>query len=482
MSTEPRSHRPAPYRYRSTTPRTRRPRKTLLVLAGIVVPLALVGGAGAVLAATRGRPPAPPPPPDPNPNCTLVVPAQPLTAKGLASPYRLMATDRRKGACHEAVADQAAFVEAAILDPKTGAVSVYHPLVTDDSRQPAAAPVVPTLPAGAVVGIWFGYNGDTLTLRGTDRGTLADAKCVNGLGRSLFGQYAYCNAVAWFQAANAAIAAKKLVIPDTGTGKDGLPCPTVRDFSVVDQDMSDNVVSSYLILDKGRTAPNTAANRKRFGNKATVLTNGSDNGLLDKFVAPALGCTPLTAPDLGDPGVKVPSQALNELSAAAHTRGPAALVPTNDPMTVVDDKVSVAKTNLYRAGVNQPALAAGDDTGRQYCRRLINIAPARLFRDRRFFLRTPSPDPDAAKNLFGFLAQRLKGSFDLLGCKNLLHRRNPIRLQTDGKAAVNATAVDQNGTAVDPAAVPPPAPDATPSPGPTTTGPEPEPSVSAKHN
>src|SRR5947209_7308657 len=172
MSTETRSHRPAPYRYRTTTPRARRPRKALLVLAGIVIPLALVGGAGAVWACTRPRPPAPPPPPDPNPNCTLVVPANPLTAQGLATPYRLLATDRRKGACHEAVADQAAFVEAAILDPATGAVSVYHPLVTDGDRQAVAAPVVPELPAGAVVGIWFGYNGDTLTLRGADRGTL----------------------------------------------------------------------------------------------------------------------------------------------------------------------------------------------------------------------------------------------------------------------------------------------------------------------
>ncbi|OLB64481.1 MAG: hypothetical protein AUI10_10940 [Actinobacteria bacterium 13_2_20CM_2_72_6] len=233
-----------------------------MVLAGIVIPLALLGGAGAVLAATRARPPAPPPKAEPNPNCTLVVPADPLSAKGLATPYQLVATDRRKGACHESVADQAAFVEAAILDPATGAVSVYHPLVTDGERRPAADPVTPKLPAGAVVGIWFGYNGDTLTLRGANRSTLTGAKCVNGLGRSLFGQYAYCNAVAWFQAANAAITAKKLVVPATGTGKDGLPCPTVRDFSVVDQDMSDNVVSSYLIVGDGRTAPNTADNRK----------------------------------------------------------------------------------------------------------------------------------------------------------------------------------------------------------------------------
>ena len=478
QSTAPRTHTPAPYRYRNRSARIGRPRRPLVVLAGIVIPLALLGGAGAVLAATRARPPAPPLAADPNPNCTLVVPADPLSAKGLATPYQLVATDRRKGGCHESVADQAAFVEAAILDPATGAVSVYLPLVTDENRRPAAAPVTPTLPAGAVVGIWFGYNGDTLTLRGENRTTLADAKCVNGLGRSLFGQYAYCNAVAWFQAANAAITAKKLAVPETGTGKDGMPCPTVRDYSVVDQDMSDNVVSTYLILDNGRTAPNTSANRDRFGSKATRLTNGSDNGLLDRFVAPALGCTPWTVPDLGDPGAMVPSQALNELSAAAHTKAPAALVPTNDPMTLVNDKVSIAKTNLYRAGVNQPALNPGDDTGRQYCRRMVNIAPARLIRDRRFFQQAPSPDPAAAKNLFGFLAQRLKSSYDLLGCSDLLHRRNPIKLQVEGGAAVDAVAVDQNGAPVAPNAAPAD-PDATPTPGPSAS---PEPSVSAKHN
>src|SRR5256886_15369264 len=222
----------------------RRPRRPVVLLAGGLVALALFGGAGAVLAA-----PARPPAGADNPNCTLLVPAQPLTAAGLATPYRLVATDRRAGACHEANADQAAFVEAAILDPATGKVGVYRPLVTDVDRRPAAPPVAPVLPTGAVVGIWFGSNGDTLTLRGQTPTALAAGTCVNGLGRSLFGQFAYCDAVAFFRAANAAITAGKLVVPAAQTGRDGLPCPTVRDFGVVDQDQSDNVVSSYLVLD-----------------------------------------------------------------------------------------------------------------------------------------------------------------------------------------------------------------------------------------
>src|SRR5438067_889006 len=188
-----------PLRQRTrTTSRTGRPRRTMLVVASVAVPLVLVGGAGVVLAATAPPAVAPDPaaapaaPADPNPNCSLIVPADPLSAKGLATPYQLVATDRRQGACHESNDAQAA--------------------------------------------------------------------------------------------------------------KDGLPCPTVRDFAVVDQDQSDNVVSSYLILGTGRTAQDTADNRTRFGNRATRMTNGSDNGLVDRVADPALGCTAWTAPDLGDAG------------------------------------------------------------------------------------------------------------------------------------------------------------------------------------
>jgi hypothetical protein len=92
---------------------------------------------------------------------------------------------------------QSAFVEAAVLDPATGQVSIYHPLVVTSGVAPAVAPVVPVLPAGAVVGLWFGSNGDTLKLVGP-----GSDRAVNGLGRDLFGQFAYINARAFFTAAN----------------------------------------------------------------------------------------------------------------------------------------------------------------------------------------------------------------------------------------------------------------------------------------
>ncbi len=93
---------------------------------------------------------------EPNPNCTLIVPPAPLTAQGLATPFELVSTNRHKGPCHEANDSQSAFVEATIVDPATGKLAIYRPLVVDRGTQPAAKPVVPTLPAGSVVGMWFG--------------------------------------------------------------------------------------------------------------------------------------------------------------------------------------------------------------------------------------------------------------------------------------------------------------------------------------
>src|SRR6266850_2789002 len=140
----------------------------------------------------------------PNPDCTLTLPIAPLTALGLATPYQLAATDPAKGPCHELNAAQAAFVQATIIDPATGNISVYNPLVIDQGTIAAVPPVVPIFPANAVVGIWFGYNGDNLTQQPAV-GTLADSSCVNGVPGSVFGQYSYCNAPAFFAAANTAI-------------------------------------------------------------------------------------------------------------------------------------------------------------------------------------------------------------------------------------------------------------------------------------
>ncbi|WP_218206160.1 hypothetical protein [Kitasatospora aureofaciens] len=376
----------------------------------------LTAGAAALGVSFAATTPAPPA--QPNMNCTLKVPANPLTAKGLATPYVLSATNAAQGACHEANANQSAFVQATVVDPATGAVSVYNPLVVDKGTKPAAAPVVPALPAGAVVGIWFGFTGNVLTMAGQT----AAGKCVGGTpGGQPFGQFAYCNAPAFFTAANAADKAGKLKIPALGTAKDGKPCPTTRDYGVVDQDQSDNVTSEYLATAKGTTAQKTKKNSAALSGgmkmmQPTALLNGSDNLLLDNFIDPALGCTPWTAPDLADPGSNVTSLALNELQAAKFQAAPIALVPLSDPMVQESGKQNPAKVDLYRAGVDQPPLgAAANGDSAAYCTGMTTAGAQRIALDRQFT--TAAASLQAGQNLFDFLSQRYTTSLTSLGCQ-----------------------------------------------------------------
>ncbi len=134
-----------------------------------------------------------------------------------------MAANPDNGPCNEANPNQSAFVQGAVIDKATGTISVYDPLVIDKGTNPAAAPVMPKLTATSVVGLWFGFNGNNLTLRGT-RGSLQEGNCVNGVNGSIFGQFSYCNAPAFFRAANQAIGAGNLVPPPIGMAKDGQAC------------------------------------------------------------------------------------------------------------------------------------------------------------------------------------------------------------------------------------------------------------------
>jgi hypothetical protein len=378
----------------------------------------------------------------PNPNCTLIVPKNALTAAGLATPFQLTATDPGQGPCNESNAAQAAFVQGAILDPATGAISIYNPVVVDKGDNPLVPPVVPTLPAGAIVALWFGYNGNNLLLKnasGTD--TLADAKCVNGLNGNIFGQYSYCNAPAFFTAANAAIAAGKLIVPASGTASDGKPCPTVRDFFIVDQDQSDNVTTVYLVSPRGHISQFSAKNQAAHPS-SQPMGNASDNRLTDVFVQPALGCKPWVAPNLADPGAMVPALPLNELQARANQPAPVAMVPVGDPMTLVNGNTSISKTNLYRQGVNMPTVDSQHDadTGR-YCRQMLRIAPQRMLANQKALTAFASPDAGAANSLFTFLAQRFVAAYQLLDCQNLVDNiADPVSVAVDGNGvAVTAT-------------------------------------------
>jgi len=359
-------------------------------------------------------------------NCTLTVPANPLTAQGLATPYQL------GGGCDEANKMQAAFVQGAVIDP-AGNISIYNPLVVNQGQQPAVAPVVPTIPAGSTVGIWFGFNGNNLTFQDTN-GSLMQGNCVNGTNGSIFGQFSYCNAPAFFQAANAAMAAGKInpnpANAALGTGKDGLTCPSVRDFSLVDQDQSDNVTTTYMI-------------------NGTQQVNGSDNRLLAVALDGALGCTPLMATDLANPGQMTTALPLNELQAAAQQAAPIALVPLGDPMTLVNNNPDAAKTNLYRMGVDQPSVEASDGGNTtMYCHHLLNVAPQRLATDAPLTGVANSPDPAAANSLFTFLAQRFQTTFEGplgTGLQCAAANQGPIQAQKDANGVAISATITVNG-------------------------------------
>lgn len=377
----------------------------------------------------------------PNPNCSLIVPSNPLTAKGLATPYQLVATNPDKGPCNEANPLQSAFVQGAVINPKAGTIYIYNPLVIDKGTKPAIAPAIPTIPVGATIALWFGFNGNNLRLVGTN-GSLQDGQCVNGADGSLFGQFSYCNAPAFFRVANQAIKAHTLTPPPLGTAKDGMTCPSVRDFSLVDMDQSDNVITSYLITPDGRTAQVTAANLAAL-KKAHVQTNGSDNRLLAVALDGALGCTPWMAPDLANPGVSVPALPLDELQAAAYQQAPVALVPLGDPMVLNNGNIDVNKVNAYRTGVNQPVVGLNASANtKTYCTNLQQIAPQRLLRDETFTIAANSPDPAAANTLLTFLEQRFVMTYEAngLNCLALLKQPDPVTVTTDNNGVtINGT-------------------------------------------
>jgi len=399
-------------------------------------------------ATAAGRPAPPAPPATPNTNCTLIVPKDALSATGLATPYQLTATDPALGPCSESNTAQSAFVQAAIFDPATSTISIYNPLVIDRGDFPLVPPVVPTLPAGAIVATWFGFNGDDLTLRSASGDSLANAKCVNGTGGNVFGQFAYCNAPAFFTAANTAIASGKLKVPALGTALDGKPCPTVRDYFVVDQDQSDNLPTLYLVSPRGHMSQFTKKNQSAHPT-SVPLGNPSDNRLTDAFVDPALGCKPWTAPDLADPGSMVSALPLNELQARFTQPAPVAIVPGGDPMTLVNGNLSLNKTNLYRLGVDMPTGNSyfDVDTGR-YCRQMLRIAPQRMLADQKALTAFNTPDAGAANSLFTFLAQRFVATYQLLDCEALINAADPVSVTLNRQgvavsAAVNTAALNR---------------------------------------
>lgn len=326
-------------------------------------------------------------------------------------------------------------MEATIIVPLTGQVMVYSPLVADTAAQ-AITPLPVPLPVGAVVGLWFGTNANMLTLlNDVATGTsLTTGNCVFGVPNSMFGAFAYCNAMNFFTAATAAVTAGFIKLPPIQATLHGAPCPTSRSFTLVDQAQSDGVLTQYIVTSTAKVAQNTANNR----NTQPVLVlisnihNGADNRLLNAFVQPACQCNSFTAPDLLEPTVQRNSLALNELQASLINQ---ATIPSLDPMVLTNGMPDLVKLNAYRAGLNQAPVAAlngGQDTV-AYCTGLAAAGPF-LSMHATELTASPSPMPLLANNLMNYLALRLVNTWQALRCGAV----TPVAVTLDANGVVTA--------------------------------------------
>ncbi len=393
--------------------------------------------------------------------CDIIVPAHPLTAKGLATPYQLTGP---AGGSPAATGCQminsinlGAFVQATILDTQTGTLYVYNPLVITAGTKPAVKPVVPKLPKHALVTIDFGFNGTFLLQQGATPGALSEGDCIDGMPGSPFGQVSFCNGTNFFNTAFRLERAGRLHVPSAGMARNmvatagslgtGRECPTTRNFDMIDQDPSDNVTTKYLLDPAtGQTAQDSTANTTRMKG-AQVLVNGSDNALIDDFLDPALGCTPFMAPDLGNKGTMATSQALDELLAARNQPANAALIPENDEM-VLDNggQWDVAKTDLYRSEIGQAPVDSRTDASsspQMFCQNMVNIQTPFIAANEKVFATWPSPVPTVGDTLYTFLASRLASSFDNLNCANFgLHQT--VTVATNGAGAATMVTIMSN--------------------------------------
>ena len=399
-----------------------------------------------------------------NATCGIIVPAYPLSAQGLATPYQLTGPDgmtpAQSGCEMSNGAKLGAFVQATILDPATGALSVYEPLVITQGTRPDTPDMKvspPVIPADAVVTIDFGFNGTDLVQIGATPTTLADAHCVSGQAGSAFGQTSFCNGANFFNAVQQAERKGLLKVPSPGTSNAIVPsggelgtgrsCPVIRNFEVTGLAPGESVTTSYLLNPlTGQTAQNSSTYETYIAG-ATLLHNSSANALLDQYVDPVLGCTPFEAPDLSNANVPAFSEALDEIAAGEYQPKTAALVPENDTVVMDGGKSDPAKTDLYREELGQaPISGQSDKTGdpATYCQNLVDIQTPFLAANQKLLATGQSPVTATADNLLTFLANRLSLSFTSLGCQQF-HLTNPVTLKRNSAGAAIAATF---GTAV----------------------------------
>jgi len=398
---------------------------------------------------------------DSNTTCDIIVPANPLSAQGLATPYKLTGphgmTPTQSGCEMSNEAKLGAFVQATILDPATGALSVYEPLVITQGTWPDTPDrklSPPAIPADAVVTIDFGFNGTDLVQVGATPATLADAHCVSGRARSAFGQTSFCNGVDFFSAVRQAERKGLLKVPSPGTSNAIVPsagdlgtgrsCPVISNFEVAGLDPGESVTTTYLFNPlTGQTAQDNQTDLSYVAG-ATLLHGNSANTVLDQYVDPILGCTPFEAPDLSRANVPAFSEALDEIAAGAYQPKTAALVPENDKVVMDGGAPAPAKTDLYREELGQAPVSAATDKSSSpamYCQNLVDIQTPFLAANQKLLAAGQSPVTATADNLLTFLANGLSVSFTSLGCQQF-HLTNPVTLTRNSAGVAIAATFD----------------------------------------
>jgi len=352
--------------------------------------------------------------------CILQVPDFPLTPTGLMTPYILMGPN-----CNQANPAMSRFVHAVVVNPQTGELFVYDPLVITQGATVVAQPTPVNFTANSVVGIWLGSNSNFLTLANTNG--IMNGRCITGPNGSPFGQFAWCNADTFWTTVTNLVQKNIIQLPPLGTAADGLPCPTLRDFFIVDMDPDDGVQSLYLLTTQNQVIQKTAANMANFAIQMT-LANDGDNRLITVFVNPAIGCQTLVLPNAADPGTFAPALPMNVLQAQFFQAAPVVLLPNNDPMITTNMLPDLTKLNLYRLGVNQPPatiLNAADNDPAMFCRNYANIAATRFISLNARLKAFASPAPGFA-NLFAFMKNRAMTTYAALTCQGLTGTPDPF--------------------------------------------------------
>ena len=368
-----------------------------------------------------------------NTTCDIIVPANPLSAQGLATPYQLTGPNGKapaKSGCEMSnAAKLGAFVQATILDPATGTLSVYEPLVVTQGTRPDTPDRKlnpPVIPADAVVTIDFGFNGTDLVQVGATPTTLADAHCVTG---SAFGQTSSCNGASFFSAVRQAERKGLLKVPSPGTSNAIVPsggdlgtgrsCPVISNFEVAGLDPGESVTTTYLLNPlTGQTAQDNTTYLSYIAG-ATLLHGNSANAVLDQYVDPILGCTPFEVPDLSRANAPTFSEALDEIAAQAYP--PKIAAP-----------VGAATVGAATGKSSSPAM---------YCQNLVDIQTPFLAANHQLLATSQSPVAVTADNLLTFLANDLSVSFTRLGCQQF-HLTNPVTLKRNSAGVATAAIFD----------------------------------------